>query len=90
MKPTSEQVIELAEDYSEDLDEVASSEDNQGKYITYTTIYLHKPSGTFWDVSETRTNSGYWSDSEQIGDVVAFEVTKTTKMVEVVEWIVVK
>lgn len=74
MKPTDKEIITLAEDESEDLVEIENEKEVEGKYVTYTNIYLHSPSDTYWAVYETRTNSGYWSDDDRVGDLEAEEV----------------
>lgn len=63
------------------LEEVESSEDVDGKYVTYSTVYKDNNTGKYYEASTVRTNNGYWSDSDVVDkycyEVVPKEITKT-------------
>ena len=84
-KPTADQIIELEDEDSDDLRFIEGRDEVEGKYVSDFTVYEHLPTGTFWEIHEVSTNSGYWSDSEQISKD-AYEVNPVKKMVEVTEW----
>lgn len=63
------------------LEVVDSSEDVDGKYVTYSTVYKDNNTGKYYEAYTVRTNNGYWSDSEFIDrgcfEVVPQQVVKT-------------
>lgn len=66
---------------SEHLKQVEESEDVDGKYVTYSTVYKDNNTGKFYEAYVVRTNNGYWGDSdvtdERCCEVVPKEITKT-------------
>lgn len=63
------------------LKKVEESEDVDGKYVTYSTVYKDTSTGKFYRANVVHTNSGYWRDSEEVDkycrEVVPKEITKT-------------
>lgn len=63
------------------LEEIESSEDVDGKYVTYSTVYKDNNTGKYYRASTVRTNCGYWGDSDKVSErcveVVPKEITKT-------------
>lgn len=63
------------------LEEIESSEDVDGKYITYSTVYKDNNTGKYYEAYTVRTNNGYWGDSDKADEgcyeVVPKEITKT-------------
>jgi len=66
---------------SQHLEEIESSEDVDGKYVHYSTVYKDNNTGKYYRATTERTNNGYWGDSEKTNEwcyeVVPKEITKT-------------
>lgn len=85
VKPNEKQIFELIQDESEELVEVDYSSETEYKYVTHTTVFLHKESNTYWEHIAQYTNVGHWGDPDKISETIT-EVKPVVKMVEVIEW----
>jgi len=65
----------------ENIVEITSSDEVDGKYVTYSTVYEDKNTGLFYEAYTVRTNNGYWGDSEEADEgcyeVVPKQITTT-------------
>ncbi len=68
--------FELVEDGEEQIER---------KLIYWSNVYRHIPTDTYYAVHGSRSNSGYWRDSERYPSEVN-EVKKVVKIVEQVSW----
>ncbi len=56
----------------------------EGKWCYLTTI-VQCGEGNYFSVTESRSDSGYWGDSER-GDTEVVQVTPIKKIIETTEW----